>query len=296
MSFEEVLGQKPANLEKFGEIGLVHRAERRGQLHGLMRVRAFHQDDAHIFCRVEELQAQIAEILSMMDEVYAQLGLEYELELSTRPEDRIGSDELWDESEGALRAALEATGKPWKLNPGDGAFYGAKIDVHVRDRMRRTWQCGTIQVDFNLPERFGIKFMDGTRPVMLHRVIFGSIERFIGILIEHFKGAFPVWLAPEQVRILPVADRFNDAAISIVNRLEESGFRAAADLRRESIRKKVKVATLKKIPYTVVVGDKEVAGEDWTVKVLGKDKQITLPERYFMRYLRGKVESKSLDY
>lgn len=284
------------NSPKFAEIGLVHRAERRAQLHGLLRVRAFHQDDAHIFCKVDDLQPQIAQILSMMNEVYSLLGLSYSLELSTRPKDRIGSDELWDMSEGALKAALDATALPWKVNPGDGAFYGAKIDVHVRDRMRRSWQCGTIQVDFNLPQRFGLKFPDGSTPVMLHRVIFGSIERFIGILIEHFKGAFPLWLAPQQIRILPVADRFNDSAINIVNLLNQRGFRASADLRRESIRKKIKVASLQKIPYTIVVGDKELSGADWTIKVLGKDKPLSLPQSYFIRYLQAKLDSKSLSY
>ena len=300
-SFNELfrnISLNPSNITKYAEIGLVHRAERRAQLHGLLRVRAFHQDDAHIFLPIDDavIRNQILEILEMMDTVYGVFGLSYSLELSTRPDDRIGSDELWDLSEGALKNALEATGLPWKINPGDGAFYGAKIDVHVKDRMGRSWQCGTIQVDFNLPERFDVKLRDGTRPVMLHRVIFGSIERFIGILLEHFKGKLPLWIAPEHVRLLPVADRFNDAAIIIENRLKEHGFRVKTDLRRESIRKKVKVATLAKVPYTIVIGEKEIAGEDWSVKVLGKEDNLTIPEAYFIRYLKKKIESKAIDY
>ena len=197
---------------RLGEIGLVHRAERSGQLHGLIRVREFTQDDAHIFCTLDNLKSEIDGVIKLMEKVYSRLNLNYELELSTRPENSIGDDSVWQAAETALQDVLDSTNRPFKVNPGDGAFYGPKIDVHIKDSLGRRWQCGTVQLDFNLPERFDVKMPDGSRAVMLHRVIFGSIERFIGILLEHFKGRLPFWLAPQQVRILPVTGDFIDAA------------------------------------------------------------------------------------
>lgn len=282
---------------KLAEVGLVHRAERRGQLHGLLRVREFTQDDAHIYVEpdVSSVDMAVLEVLSMMEEMYATFGLEYELELSTRPTDRIGTEAVWDMAEDALKRALEHSGKAWKENPGDGAFYGPKIDAHVKDRMGRRWQCGTIQVDFNLPERFKLKLNDGRQPVMLHRVIYGSIERFIGILIEHFKGAFPLWLAPEQARLLPVSDEYNEECVRLKERLEREGLRIGVDGRRETIRKKVKVAWLSKVPYTVVVGQKELSGGDLIVRVYGGG-EYRMPLRYFEHYLKRKVLRKDIKY
>lgn len=262
-----------------------------------MRVREFTQDDAHIFAPAEQevLLSEVALVLEMMSEVYGVLGLAYELELSTRPEERIGEEAVWDIAEGALEEALRRSGRPWRVNAGDGAFYGPKIDVHVKDRMGRRWQCGTVQVDFNLPARFGLRYADGTVPVMLHRVIYGSIERFIGILIEHFKGAFPLWLAPEQVRLLPVSEAYIGYGERLREEYEAAGIRVSMDARNETIRKRVKVAWLDKIPYTIVVGQRESEGAELTVKKLGGG-EMRLPSRYFVRYLQGKVLRKDIKY
>ena len=280
-------------------------------MHGLLRVREFTQDDAHIFCRVEDIQAEVLGVLALMQEMYATFGLEYELELSTRPEGRMGTEEVWDAAEEALANALNAAGysllpedtepeaqrKYYRLNPGDGAFYGPKIDVHIRDRLGRSWQCGTIQVDFNLPERFDLRF-PGTqeRPVLIHRVVYGSIERFIGILIEHFKGAMPLWLHWEPIRLLPVKEEHVAYAEALAERLEASGLRVGMDARDETVRKRIKVAALKKVPYTVVIGDKEAAGEDLTVRVLGKKEAITIPERFLMSMCKKKIARRELGY
>mgnify|MGYP005763750733 FL=1 len=254
---------------RMGELGIVHRHEKSGQLHGLMRVRCFTQDDAHIFMLPEQITDEIKGVVRIIDEVYKLFGFKYHVELSTRPDNAIGSDEDWEAATNALRAALDSIGLEYVVNEGDGAFYGPKIDFHLEDSIGRTWQCGTIQLDFQLPQRFDLEYVgeDGQkhRPIMIHRVVFGSIERFIGILIEHFAGKFPVWLAPEQVKVLPVTDRAADYAQQLVKEMNEMGLRASADLRKEKIGRKILDAEVEKVPYKLIVGDKEV--EDGTVSV-----------------------------
>ncbi len=246
---------------RMGELGLVHRHEKSGQLHGLMRVRCFTQDDAHIFITPEQIEDEIARIASMIDQVYKMFGFNYFIELSTRPEDSMGSDEDWAMAEAGLRHALDKIGQPYIVNEGDGAFYGPKIDFHLRDSIGRTWQCGTIQLDFQLPQRFDLEYMgsDGLkhRPIMLHRVCFGSVERFIGILIEHFAGAFPTWLAPTQVEVIPISDKTLDYAKDVLAKLKDAGIRAELDGRSEKMGFKIREAQVKKIPYMLVVGPKE---------------------------------------
>ena len=252
-----------------GELGLVHRHEKSGQLHGLMRVRCFTQDDAHIFMTPEQVRDEIKGVVKLINEVYSLFGFKYHVELSTRPEDSMGSDEDWDMATEALRGALDDLGLPYVVNEGDGAFYGPKIDFHLEDSIGRTWQCGTIQLDFQLPLRFNLEYTgaDGEkhRPIMIHRVIFGSIERFIGILIEHFAGAFPTWLAPVQVKVLPISDKYMDYAQKVLDELNNSGVRAEIDTRAEKIGYKIREAQMKKIPYMLVVGAKEE--EDGLVSV-----------------------------
>ena len=220
---------------RMGELGLVHRHEKSGQLHGLMRVRCFTQDDAHIFMLPEQITDEIKNVVRIIDEVYSLFGFKYYVELSTRPKDSMGSDEDWEKATSALKAALDELKLPYTVNEGDGAFYGPKIDFHLEDSIKRTWQCGTIQLDFQMPQRFDLEYVgeDGGkhRPIMIHRVVFGSIERFIGILIEHYAGKFPVWLAPEQVKVLPVTDRAADYASALVAEMNAMGLRASADLR-----------------------------------------------------------------
>ncbi len=245
-----------------GELGLVHRHEKSGELNGLFRVRCFTQDDAHIFCLPSQIEEEIKGVIKLVDEVYSKFGFEYTIELSTRPDDSMGSDELWEMAENALKKVLKDIGKDYQLNEGDGAFYGPKIDFHIKDCLGRDWQCGTIQLDFQMPERFDLNYIgeDGEkhRPVMLHRVIFGSIERFIGIITEHFSGAFPVWLSPVQVKILPISDSQKDYANKIVEKLEEEGIRVEIDARQEKIGYKIREAQLQKVPYMLIIGAKEV--------------------------------------
>ena len=247
---------------RMGELGLVHRHEKSGELNGLFRVRCFTQDDAHIFCLPEQIESEIINLMHLISEVYSLFGFTYTVELSTRPEDSMGSDEDWNLAEGALKKALEKENMAYKINEGDGAFYGPKIDFHIKDCLGREWQCGTIQLDFQMPERFDLHYIgeDGEkhRPVMLHRVIFGSIERFIGILIEHFAGAFPTWLSPVQVKILPIADSHLEYANRVKEQLLEEGIRVEIDERNEKIGYKIREAQLQKIPYMLVIGDKEV--------------------------------------
>ncbi len=244
-----------------GELGLVHRHEKSGELNGLFRVRCFTQDDAHIFCLPEQIEAEIAGIMKLVDEVYSIFGFEYTVELSTRPEDSMGSDEQWEMAEGALKKVLKDMDMPYEINEGDGAFYGPKIDFHIKDSLGREWQCGTIQLDFQMPERFDLTYIgeDGEkhRPVMLHRVIFGSIERFIGVLIENYAGAFPTWLAPVQVELLPIADTHVEYANQVKAKLEDVGIRVELDDRNEKIGYKIREAQLQKIPYMLILGDKE---------------------------------------
>ncbi|MEI3438083.1 MAG: threonine--tRNA ligase [Blautia sp.] len=246
---------------RMGELGLVHRHEKSGQLHGLMRVRCFTQDDAHIFMMPEQIRDEIKGVAKLIDEVYQLFGFKYHVELSTRPEDSMGSDEDWDMATTALQGALDDLGLSYSVNEGDGAFYGPKIDFHLEDSIGRTWQCGTIQLDFQLPMRFNCEYIgaDGEkhRPIMIHRVVFGSIERFIGILIEHFAGAFPTWLSPVQVKVLPISDKYMDYAGKVLDDLKENGIRAEIDIRAEKIGYKIREARLQKIPYMLVVGAKE---------------------------------------
>ena len=248
---------------RMGELGLVHRHEKSGTLHGLMRVRCFTQDDAHIFCTPEQIMEEVMAIYKLDDDVYSAFGFPYKVELSTRPENSIGTDEMWERSTQALKDALEKLNVPYTVNEGDGAFYGPKIDFHLRDSIGRSWQCGTIQLDMNLPERFDLSYIgaDGEkhRPVMLHRVVFGSMERFIGILTEHFGGAFPLWLAPVQVKIMTITDRADEAAQALKDKMHKAGLRAELDLRNEKIGFKVREAQMMKIPYMLVLGDREAA-------------------------------------
>ena len=246
---------------RVGELGLVHRHEKSGQLHGLMRVRCFTQDDAHIFMTQDQIRQEIKGVARLIDEVYNLFGFKYHVELSTRPEDSMGSDEDWEIATDGLRGALEDLGLDYVVNEGDGAFYGPKIDFHLEDSIGRTWQCGTIQLDMQMPQRFDLEYTgaDGEkhRPVMIHRVAFGSVERFIGILIEHFAGAFPTWLSPVQVKVLPISDKYMDYAQSVLTQLNEVGIRAEIDTRAEKIGYKIREARLQKIPYMLVVGAKE---------------------------------------
>ena len=246
---------------RVGELGLVHRHEKSGQLHSLMRVRCFTQDDAHIFMTPEQIRGEIKGVAKLIDEVYSLFGFKYHVELSTRPEDSMGSDADWEMATEGLKGALDDLGLDYVINEGDGAFYGPKIDFHLEDSIGRTWQCGTIQLDMQMPQRFDLEYIgaDGEkhRPVMIHRVAFGSIERFIGILIEHFAGAFPTWLAPVQVKVLPISDKYMDYAQKVLDTLNEAGIRSEIDTRAEKIGYKIREARLQKIPYMLVVGAKE---------------------------------------
>ena len=252
---------------KYAEVGTVHRHERSGTLHGLMRVRCFTQDDAHLYVTPDQIEAAIEDVVKIIDTVYTKFGFKYKIELSTRPEDSMGSDEDWENATNALKFALEKLGREYEINEGDGAFYGPKIDFHLVDAIGRTWQCGTIQLDFQMPQRFEIEYTgaDGAkhRPIMIHRVCFGSIERFIGILIEHYAGKFPVWLAPVQVKVLSVSEKSRDYAAKITKAFFDAGIRVENDARDEKIGYKIREAQLQKVPYMLVIGEKEA--EDGTV-------------------------------
>ena len=258
---------------RMGELGLVHRHEKSGQLHGLMRVRCFTQDDAHIFMTNEQISSEIKGVIRIIDEVYTLFGFKYHVELSTRPENSMGSDEDWENATAGLKSALDELNINYIINEGDGAFYGPKIDFHLEDSIGRTWQCGTIQLDFQLPLRFNAEYIgeDGEkhRPIMIHRVVFGSIERFIGILTEHFAGNFPVWLSPVQVKVMPVSEKSNEYAEKLFNELKISGIRAELDIRNEKIGYKIREARLAKIPYMLIIGEKEAA--DGTVSVRSRE-------------------------
>lgn len=256
---------------RIGELGQVHRHEASGALNGLFRVRTFTQDDAHLFVTPDQIESEVKNVLGLIDRIYSVFGLPYNIELSTRPESGyIGSEEIWQKSEEALANACIHAGKEYKVNPGDGAFYGPKLDIHIKDSLGRVWQCGTIQLDMNLPERFGCTYVDkdGSKktPVMLHRVIYGSIERFIGILIEHFAGAFPTWLAPVQVEVIPISDKHLDYATKVLDTLKAAGIRADIDTRAEKMGYKIREAQLQKIPYMLVVGGKEEENEAVSVR------------------------------
>ena len=278
---------------RVGELGLVHRHEMSGTLHGLFRVRCFTQDDAHIFMTWDQMRDEIKNVIRLFDEVYSVFGLSYEIEVSTMPEDHMGEVETWDFATDTLKAACEDLGKSYVINEGDGAFYGPKLDFHLADSLGRTWQCGTIQLDMQLPERFELEYIgaDGKkhRPAMIHRVVFGSIERFIGVITEHFAGAFPLWLAPVQIEILPVTDRAGEYASRIKERLEAAGFRAEVDQRPEKLGYKIREAQQQKIPYMVIVGDKDMenntvsirhrAGEDLGAMKYEEFEEILVKER-----------------
>ncbi len=281
---------------RMGELGLVHRHELSGALHGLMRVRCFTQDDAHIFMTPDQIKDEIKGVVQLIDKVYSLFGFEYHIELSTMPEDHMGSDEDWARATDGLRSAIEELGREYTVNEGDGAFYGPKLDFHLVDAIGRTWQCGTIQLDMQLPERFELEYTgeDGLkhRPVMIHRVVFGSIERFIGILIEHFAGAFPTWLAPVQAMIIPITDRQHEYAKELEKKLAAAGIRVEADYRSEKMGYKIREAQLKKIPYMLVVGDKEM--EDGTVAVRARkeEKGGTMTVDAFLAAIRAEIDSK----
>ena len=284
---------------RMGELGIVHRHELSGALHGLMRVRCFTQDDAHIFCTPDQLMDEIFGVINLIDSVYKVFGFEYDLELSTRPEDSMGSDEDWEAATNALRQALDSLDRPYKINEGDGAFYGPKIDFHLHDCIGRTWQCGTIQVDFQMPERFDITYMgaDGEkhRPIMLHRVAFGSIERFIGILIEQFAGAFPLWLAPVQVEVIPVSERHLEYAAKVRDQMRAAGLRCELDTRNEKMGYMIREAQMMKIPYMLVVGDKEIENNTVAVRSrAGGDLGVMEPDA-FLAKAKEEIDTKALE-
>ena len=284
---------------RMGELGQVHRHEASGALNGLFRVRTFTQDDAHIFMTLDQIESEVIRLIAFIDRVYSILGLPYDIELSTRPENKyIGDIAVWERSEAALAAACKAAGKDYKINPGDGAFYGPKLDFHVKDSLGRVWQCGTIQLDMNLPERFDLTYIDDhgekVRPVMLHRVIFGSIERFIGILIEHFAGAFPLWLAPTQVKVIPVKNEFHLQYAKEVNELLlQKGIRVEMDDREEKLGYRIREAQMKKIPYQLVLGDKERDEKTVTYRHYGEQKQTTVSLDEFVDMLLKEISSKA---
>ena len=284
---------------RMGELGLVHRHELSGALHGLFRVRCFTQDDAHIFMTWDQMKDEIKNVVRLFDEVYSTFGLKYSIELSTMPEDHIGDVKDWDFATETLKAAITELGKEYVINEGDGAFYGPKLDFHLADCLGRTWQCGTIQLDMQLPERFELEYTgaDGAkhRPVMIHRVVFGSIERFIGVITEHFAGAFPTWLAPVQVKVMAMTDRTRDAVCDIAAKLEAQGLRVETDLRNEKIGFKIREAQMQKIPYMLIVGDKEVENGVVAVRARKGGDLGTMTLDAFEQKINEEVASKTLD-
>ncbi|NLW29984.1 MAG: threonine--tRNA ligase [Fibrobacter sp.] len=275
---------------RFFEFGLVHRHEKAGVLHGLFRVRQFTQDDAHLFCTPEQIENQISDVIDFIMRIYKTFGFEdYKIELSTRPENYIGSIEIWDKAEKALQDVLEKQNFEYQINPGDGAFYGPKIDFHIKDILNRSWQCGTIQLDFSMPERFDLEYtdVDGQlkRPVMIHRALFGSMERFIGILLEHYGGALPLWLSPVQLKIIPISDRFNENAIKVHRIATETGIRSEIDYRSEKVGYKIRDAEVKKIPCMVIVGEKEQESDSVSVRLHGKGDLGSRPLKEFISLL-----------
>ena len=278
------------------ELGLVHRHEMSGALHGLFRVRCFTQDDAHIFMTPEQMKDEIKNVVRLFDEMYSTFGLTYQIELSTMPEDHMGDESVWHFAEDTLQAAITELGKDFQLNPGDGAFYGPKLDFHLSDSLGRTWQCGTIQLDMQMPERFELEYVgeDGERhrPIMIHRALLGSIERFIGVITEHFAGAFPVWLHPVQVKVLPVTDRAADYAAEVARRLDAQGFRVEVDGRNEKIGKKIREAQLEKIPYMLVVGDRDMEAGAVSPRHRAEGDLGAMTLEAFSAMLRQAVDSK----
>ena len=284
---------------RVGELGLVHRHELSGALHGLFRVRCFTQDDAHIFMTPEQMKDEIKGVVRLFDEVYSTFGLKYEIELSTMPEDHIGTVEQWEHNQDILKEAITEMGKDFTINEGDGAFYGPKLDFHLADSIGRTWQCGTIQLDSQLPERFELEYVgeDGAkhRPIMIHRVVLGSIERFIGVITEHFAGAFPVWLAPVQVKVMTITDRSRDWALEVAKRLEAAGVRVETDLRNEKIGYKIREAQSLKIPYMLVLGDKEAEAGTVSVRTRAGGDKGAMPLDEFTAEILEQIKARSLD-
>ena len=282
---------------RYGELGLVHRHELSGALHGMFRVRCFTQDDAHILLAKDQIKDEVIRIAQLFDEVYNLFGLPYKIELSTMPEDHIGSVEDWDIATAALADAITSIGKSYHVNPGDGAFYGPKLDFHIQDSLGRTWQCGTIQLDYQLPGRFGLEYTgaDGEKhcPVMIHRVVFGSIERFIGVITEHFAGAFPTWLSPVQVKMLPITDRAAEYAQQVAGKLTAAGYRVEVDDRNEKIGKKIREATLEKIPYMLVVGDRDMENNTVSVRLRSGEDLGAMSLDDFTAQLKVVVDSKA---
>ena len=283
---------------RIGELGLVHRHEASGALNGLFRVRAFTQDDAHIFMREDQIESEVVRLIHFIDRFYAIFGLTYTIELSTRPDKFIGEIHMWDKSEEALQKACIAAGKEYKINPGDGAFYGPKLDFHIKDSLNRVWQCGTIQLDMNLPARFDLNYIDsdGTKkePIMLHRVIFGSVERFIGILIEHYAGAFPLWMSPKQISLLPVNPEFHGEFVKqMQEKLIEQGYRVVVDDRNEKLGYRMREAQIKKIPIQCVIGDQEVENNEVNVRRYGQKQASNMSMESFLSMIQDEVDSKS---
>ena len=282
---------------RYAELGLVHRHELSGALHGLFRVRAFTQDDAHVFMLPDQMQSELMKVIELFDRIYSQFGLKYHVELSTKPDNAMGDDAIWEAATEALRNAIEAKGIPYVINPGDGAFYGPKLDYHIEDSLGRTWQCGTIQLDMNLPERFQIDYVgeDGQkhRPIMIHRACFGSMERFIGILTEHYAGAFPTWMAPVQVKILPISEKHVEYAKALAKQMHRDYVRVEVDDRSEKIGYKIRQAQMAKVPYMLVVGDKEV--EDGTVNVRkhGGDELGSVPFEEFFNAIKIEIKERN---
>ncbi len=286
---------------RIGELGQVHRHEASGALNGLFRVRTFTQDDAHIFMREDQIESEIVRLINFIDRMYKIFGLTYDIELSTRPEEKyIGSIEIWNKSEAILEKACHEAGHDCKINPGDGAFYGPKLDFHIKDSLGRVWQCGTIQLDMNLPERFDLTYVDKDgskkRPIMLHRVIYGSIERFIGILIEHYAGAFPTWLSPVQVNIIPVNNEYHlEYANSLMNKLKELDIRCEMDDREEKLGYKIRESLLKKMPYTLVIGDNEKDEDKITYRKYGHKDTETVSTDEFIKMILEEIKNKGMN-
>ena len=282
---------------RYAELGLVHRHELSGALHGLFRVRAFTQDDAHVFMLPDQMQSELMKVIELFDRIYSQFGLKYHVELSTKPDNAMGDDAIWEAATEALRNAIEAKGIPYVINPGDGAFYGPKLDYHIEDSLGRTWQCGTIQLDMNLPERFQIEYVgeDGQkhRPIMIHRACFGSMERFIGILTEHYAGAFPTWMAPVQVKILPISEKHVEYAKELAKQMHRDYVRVEVDDRSEKIGYKIRQAQMAKVPYMLVVGDKEVEEGTVNVRKHGGDELGSVPFEEFFNSIKVEIKDRN---
>ena len=282
---------------RYAELGLVHRHELSGALHGLFRVRAFTQDDAHVFMLPDQMQSELMKVIELFDRIYSQFGLKYHVELSTKPDNAMGDDAIWEAATAALRNAIEAKGIPYVINPGDGAFYGPKLDYHIEDSLGRTWQCGTIQLDMNLPERFQIEYIgeDGQkhRPIMIHRACFGSMERFIGILTEHYAGAFPTWMAPVQVKILPISEKHVEYAKELAKQMHRDYVRVEVDDRSEKIGYKIRQAQMAKVPYMLVVGDKEVEEGTVNVRKHGGDELGSVPFEEFFNSIKIEIKERN---